>query len=119
VSIFSRILLEADALRVRPVDRFIVDVGDIHDMADPESGECQETFKQVLEDIGPHIPDVLIAVDGRPASVETYLAGPERDEFLDAAAEGVEEANHGPLYWHVRGSESTRRGERPYASLLM
>jgi hypothetical protein len=38
--------------------------------------------------------DVRTVVDGHAADVNADLAGSERNELLDAAAQGVVEANH-------------------------
>jgi hypothetical protein len=54
-------------------------------------------LEQVLEDIGPEVSDMGKIVNRRPAGVEADDPGFQRDEILDPAGEGVEEANrHGP-----------------------
>ena len=82
-----------------PSDRFVIDIGEVHDADDAEPPVFQVSLEQVLEDVGPEVSDVGKIINRRPASVEADDSGFQRNEFLDLAGEGIKEAN-----WHRAAS---------------
>ena len=68
---------------VRAADRLVVDVGEVHDLRDPQALRPQVPPQDVLPEEGPQVPDVDDVVDRRPARVEPDVPGLERLEVLD------------------------------------
>ena len=68
-----RVVRERDALRVRALDRLVVDVREVHHLAHLHAVELDHAAEDVLEGIGAEVPDVGEIVDGRPARVEKYV----------------------------------------------
>jgi hypothetical protein len=95
------IVFQPEAVGVRPPDRLVVHVGDVHDVRDFEALVFQEPLEQVLEHVGPVVADVGVVVDRRAAGVELDLSGDERDEVLLGSGEGVGETDHGAVYYSV------------------
>jgi hypothetical protein len=78
-------------------DRFIVHVGQVHDLKNAESGETEESLQEILENIGPEISDVGNVINRRTAGVEPDFARDKRLKIFVLAAEGVMETNHGVI----------------------
>src|SRR3954468_12097600 len=74
------------------VDRFVVHVGDVHDVKDLVAARLQPAPEEVLEQEGPEVSDVGVVVDRGTTGVERYPARLQRLERLDLAAQGVVEA---------------------------
>ena len=111
--VFSRVLAEGDPLEVGPADRFVVDVGDIHDVGGLETHEKEEPFEQVLEDVGPVVPDMRVVVDRGTAGIEFDGPGGKGFERLHPAVHRVEEPDHNPLLWPIPGVPVKQIFERP------
>lgn len=94
LDVWFRILVQADALGVRPADGLVVHVGDVHHVHDPEPAELEEPLEEVFEDIGPEIADMGEIIDGRAAGVELDFARDEGRKRLYFAAQGVKELDH-------------------------
>ena len=58
----------------RPVDGFVVHVGDVHDAVHLVTAQLEMSLEQIFEDVSPEISDVRAAVNGRSASVDADLA---------------------------------------------
>src|SRR5947209_8184148 len=85
-------LSERDFGFARAADGFVVHIGDVHDPANLEPAGFDMALKQVLKNIGPEIPNVSAAVNGRAASVEIDFLRVARLKPFDLARVGVEEA---------------------------
>ena len=72
----------------------VVDVGDVHDMADLIAAIPQIAAQQVLEHEGPEIPDMRIVIDRRAARVQPHQHVLGRLELLFGPGERVVEAQH-------------------------
>jgi hypothetical protein len=66
-------------------------------MGDPEAGELEESFQEVLKDVGTEIPDMGIIIDCRPACIDLDFAGNNGMENFFAAREGIKKLNHDGL----------------------
>src|SRR3546814_11566007 len=67
----------------------VADVGDVDDMAQLVTLERQGTAQRVGEDIGAHVADMLIIIDGRSAAIDARLVrvdGHERFERIGRAS---------------------------------
>ena len=64
------------------MDRFIVDVGDVHRLVDMKSKEFERAAKKILEYIGPKIPDMGKIIDRRPAGVHPDFPIGRRNGFF-------------------------------------
>ena len=84
-------LVERAALGREVADDPIVNVGDVHHPRHPVARPAQVAADQVAREERAEVADVRRAVDGRPAGVHAHMAGLERREFLELAAEGVGE----------------------------
>ena len=104
----------------------MADIGDIDHVGEPVALEAERPAQHVGKDIGPHVADVRIVVDRRPAGIDPRLAlvnGPER---LQLAGQAVEQAKGGVSHGRglnpagtgvktrARGTDATRdRGSYP------
>src|SRR5437588_2518772 len=66
--------LEGGASFARAADRFVVNIGDVHDAMNSESARFEMALEQILENVGAKISDVGVAVNRRPACVDVDLA---------------------------------------------
>ncbi len=77
-------------------------IGDVDDMADLEALPPQHPLERVGEDVGPHVLDVLVCVDGRAAGIHADLGRADRSEIRYLAGQRVEQPHpacaggHGP-----------------------
>ena len=69
----------------------MADIGDIDDMGEPVALPAQRPAQQIGENIGAHIADMLIIIDGRAAGIDPRLARMDRDERLHLASQAVEQ----------------------------
>jgi hypothetical protein len=67
----------------------VAHVGDVHHVRHFIAEEAEGAGQDVVEDVGSEVADVRVIVDGGPAAVETRLAGADRREVLELAAERV------------------------------
>src|SRR3546814_14805244 len=77
----------------------VADVGDVDDMAQLVTLERQGTAQRVGEDIGAHVADMLLIIDGRSAAIDALLVrvdGHERYELARLAV--VETRRRGCLH---------------------
>ena len=70
----------------------VADIGDVDDVGELVALVAQRPAQRIGEDIRPHVADVLVVVDRRPARINRRLARPQRDEILEAAGQAVEKA---------------------------
>ena len=73
----------------RALDRLVVDVGQVHDLGDPEALCFQVPAQDVFPEERPQVPDVGDVVDRRAAGVEADMSRLDRHERLDRAAQRV------------------------------
>src|SRR5687768_5245188 len=64
-------------------------VGDVHHVLQSIAVVLQHPAQHVLEDVGTHIADMLVVVDGWAAAVHTDLAGRDRFQLFLLTREGV------------------------------
>ena len=67
----------------------IVDIGDVHHPGDAVARPLEVATQQVAEQERAEVADVGRAIDRRPAAVHADVAGLERLNVLERAAEGV------------------------------
>ena len=82
-------LIERHARGLEVANDPIVDIGDVHHPGDAIAGPLQVAAQHVAEQERAEVADVGWAVDGRPAAVHADVAGLDRLEILELAAEGV------------------------------
>ena len=87
---------ERHALLAGGGDRPVVHVGQVHDVEDLVAAGLEPAPQQVLEEERPEVPDVGVVVDRGPAGVQRDPPRLQGDERLDAAGEGVVEAEGHP-----------------------
>src|SRR5438105_5319157 len=71
-------------------DDFVLDVGDVHDLAHAQSAVLEIAPQHVAPDEGAVVSDVEMAVDGRTAGIHPHLARDDRNECFLFAGQGVE-----------------------------
>ena len=78
--------------RPAAADRLVIHVGQVHHALDRVTARFEMPLQQIFENIGAKIPDVRVAVNGRPAGVHLHRATVriERTELLDLARVGIE-----------------------------
>src|SRR5579859_4482398 len=95
----------------------VPDIGDVDDVPDPQALPGQRALERVGEDVGPHVPDVLVGVDRRPARVDPDVGRPGRREVGDLAGQRVEQPQRKPGGARSHGASRYRR-PRPAARRL-
>ncbi len=85
----SRSMVEVGRCGV--ADDLVVDVGDVHDVADGDAVLLEDAAKEIDVEEGAEVADVAVVVDGGAAGVHAEGLVVRRREGFDAAAEGVEE----------------------------
>ena len=94
--IFRRVLLHADAVAGGVADDLVVDVGDVHDVADVVSGLEKKAVEKIDGDECAEIADVAVVVDGGSAGVHADVVVVDGVEVFDLGGERVVETNgHG------------------------
>jgi hypothetical protein len=63
-------------------------------MADPVTGELEESLQKILEEVGPEVSDMGVIINRRPARIEFDFARNDGPESFFASAERVEELYH-------------------------
>ena len=76
----------------------VADIGDVDHVSQPVALELQRPPQRIGKDIGPHVADVLVVVDRRPARIDPRLMRVDGLEGLQLAGQAVEQAKvgHGP-----------------------
>src|SRR3546814_14662596 len=69
----------------------VADVGDVDDMAQLVTLERQGTAQRVGEDIGAHVADMLIIIDGRSAAIDARLVRVDWHDRFELARQVVVE----------------------------
>ncbi len=98
--IFRSVLLHADAIARRVADNFVVDVGDVHDVAHRVSALPEEPAQKVDRDEGAEVANVSVVVDGRAAGVHADFAVAQRAEFLDLRRHGIKKTKRHRKFEH-------------------
>ena len=94
--VFRRVLLDRYAIPGCVADDFVVDIGDVHHVADVIPALPQKTVEQVDCNKRPEVSDVTIVVNRRPARIHADPVGLQRLEFFNLCGECVVEAqSHG------------------------
>ncbi len=104
VEVERRELVERLLLLLRALDRLVVHVGDVHDVAHGQPLPLERPAEEVVEQERPQVSYVDAVVDRRAAGVEGDLPRGERDEVFFATREGVPEFH--------RAISGPRRGSR-------
>ena len=73
----------------------VPNVGDVDHVGELITAERQRPPEHVGEDIGPHVADMRIVVDGRPAGIDPRLAFPHRMEGFGLTGQAVEQDKRG------------------------
>ena len=89
VDIFFGVFPERQALLDGGADGFVVDIGEVLHLGDPEPAELDVAAEEILEHVGTEVADVGIVVDGGAAGVHAHMLSVERDELLLGAGHGV------------------------------
>ena len=77
-------------LRVRPANRLVVDVRQVHHLPDLHAVELDNASEDILERIGAEVADVREIVDRRSAGVKANRVVGERLEFLNPTRKRIE-----------------------------
>ena len=94
-----RVLAQRHAGLLRLEDGAVVHVGEVHDLADGESGlVLQRAAKDVNRDEGAEVADVPARVGGQAARVHPHEIVAGRDELLFTAGQRVVQAHQGIGY---------------------
>ena len=89
---FAGVFTERLAGLINAADDLVLDISDIHHVADVEAAKGEVAPDNVGEDKRAEVPDVRVVVHGRAAAVEPdfFTVGIQRHERFDRAGEGVE-----------------------------
>jgi hypothetical protein len=80
------------------VDDLVVDVGDVHDVADGDTEQLEGAAEDVYLQESTEVADVAVVIDGRPAGVHAQNLAVHGKDFVDLAGKGIKEAErHGFL----------------------
>lgn len=82
----------------RPLDDFVVDVGQVHHLFDGPSTHVERATEEVFKQKGPKIAEVRRIVDRRPARVERDLRAVGRGEGFYAAGQRVVKSKLGHIF---------------------
>ena len=88
--------VDADPLGGRAPDDLVVDVGQVHHPGDPQAAPAQVAHQQVGEQERPEVAHVGRPVHRRPARVDPDVAGLQRLQRHEVAAERVVQADGHP-----------------------
>ena len=89
-----RVVGQSDARGVCAADRLVVDVGEVHHLADLHSVELHDAAEDILERVGAEVADVGEVVDGGSARVEADRVALEGPELLDSSRQRVVDVHH-------------------------
>ena len=85
------VLLDRQAGLGRVGDDLVVDVGDVHDVADVDSLLLEESAENIDLEEGAEISNMAVVVDGTQAYMPKVIV-PAGDQVFDLRREGVEES---------------------------
>ena len=87
--ILRRVRLHRDAIARRVADDLVIDVGNIHHVADVISALPQKAIEQIDRNKRAEISDVSVVVNRRPAGIHSDLVPCHRPKFFDFSGECV------------------------------
>ena len=98
-----RVVRERYARGICAADRLVVDVRQVHHLADLHPVELDDAAEYVLESVRAEVPDMREIVDGRAARIEADFVPLERLQFLDSSRQRVIDVHHDAYYTKYSG----------------
>ncbi len=98
-----RVVRERYARGICAADRLVVDVSEVHHLADLHPVELHDAAEYVLESVRAEVPDMREIVDGRAACIEADFVPLERLQFLDPSRQRVIDVHHDAYYTKYSG----------------
>src|SRR4030095_4622137 len=89
-------------------NRFIIDIGEIHDALNLIASKFQMPLQQILEDVSAKIPNVSVIIHRRPARVHASAIRLNRPELLDLTRQRIKKAQA-----HFLSTEATANAAIP------
>ncbi len=106
-----RICGQLHAGGVRAAYRLVIDVREVHDLADLPAVELDRPAQNILEYVGAEVADVGVVVNGRPARVHADFTAVQRRELLFAPRQRIHHFHaHQAILYH-KTSRLARRAE--------
>ncbi len=90
--ILCGVLLHGHAVARGVANDLVVNVGDVHHVADVVSALAKEAIEKIDGDKGAEVADVAVVVDGRAAGIHANAVIVERMEVFDLSRKSVIEA---------------------------
>ena len=87
--VFRGILLDADPVARGVADDFVIDVSDVHHVADLVSALAKKALQKIDRDERAKVADMPIVIHRRPAGVHADFVVHERMEFFNPRGHGV------------------------------